>query len=96
MHAWQGLHAAAGLGHSNPRQKIQYHLRLKQELEEMRHECALLLRERFKLEQCVRCAASVWLPKLVSSLAASLLNASATCCPVMISAFSSNLCDNFQ
>lgn len=43
------------MGHNNPRQKIQYHLRLKQELEEMRHECMLLLRERFHLEQCVRC-----------------------------------------
>lgn len=42
------------MGHNNPRQKIQYHLRLKQELEEMRHECMLLLRERFHLEQCVR------------------------------------------
>ncbi len=27
-----------------------------QELEEMRHECTVLLRERFQLEQCVRCA----------------------------------------
>eukprot|EP00951_Prasinocladus_malaysianus_P008406 scaffold60891_cov44-Prasinocladus_malaysianus.AAC.2 len=42
------------LGHGNQRQKIQYHLRLKQELEEMRHECTALLRERFHLEQCVR------------------------------------------
>jgi hypothetical protein len=99
---------ASGLGHSNPRQKIQYHLKLKQvregaggrkaaapganhclprhhkhesawnpppkstpthptphpcpawppcppqELEELRHECTLLLREKFQLEQCVR------------------------------------------
>ncbi|KAK9830175.1 hypothetical protein WJX72_010143 [[Myrmecia] bisecta] len=44
----------SGLGHNNSKQKIQYHLRLKQELEEMRHECMLLLRERFNLEQCVR------------------------------------------
>ncbi|GAX80456.1 hypothetical protein CEUSTIGMA_g7895.t1 [Chlamydomonas eustigma] len=42
------------LGHSNQRQKIQYHLRLKQELEEMRHECTVLLREKFHLEQCIR------------------------------------------
>ena len=47
------------MGHNNPRQKIQYHLRLKQELEEMRHECMLLLRERFHLEQCVRCPSPV-------------------------------------
>ena len=45
---------SSGLGHNNPRQKIQYHLKLKQELEELRHECTLLLRERFSLEQCVR------------------------------------------
>eukprot|EP00798_Chlamydomonas_sp_ICE-L_P022941 gene22941-30121_t len=45
---------SAALGHNNPRQKIQYHLRLKQELEEMRHECTVLLREQFLLEQCVR------------------------------------------
>jgi hypothetical protein len=44
----------AALGHGNQRQKIQYHLRLKQELEEMRHECTVLLRERFHLEQCIR------------------------------------------
>jgi hypothetical protein len=29
-------------------------LRLMQELEEMRHECTLLLREKFTLEQAVR------------------------------------------
>ena len=52
----QEVLGAAGMGHNNPRQKIQYHLRLKQELEEMRHECMLLLRERFHLEQCVRSA----------------------------------------
>ena len=46
--------SASGLGHANPRQKIQYHLKLKQELEELRHECTLLLREKFSLEQCVR------------------------------------------
>ena len=50
----QEVLGTAGMGHNNPRQKIQYHLRLKQELEEMRHECMLLLRERFHLEQCVR------------------------------------------
>ena len=49
--------ASGGLGHNNARQKIQYHLRLKQELEEMRCECTSLLKERFKLEQCIRCAA---------------------------------------
>ncbi len=30
------------------------HAYMQQELEEMRHECMLLLRERFRLEQCVR------------------------------------------
>ena len=50
------------MGHNNPKQKIQYHLRLKQELEEMRHECMLLLRERFHLEQCVRSATSIISP----------------------------------
>ena len=50
----QEVLGTAGMGHNNPRQKIQYHLRLKQELEETRHECMLLLRERFHLEQCVR------------------------------------------
>lgn len=50
----QEVLGTAGMGHNNPRQKIQYHLRLKQELEEMRHECMRLLRERFHLEQCVR------------------------------------------
>jgi hypothetical protein len=44
-----------GLGHSNPRQKIQYHLKLKQELEELRHEATVLLQERFHLQQCIRC-----------------------------------------
>ena len=43
-----------GLGHGNARQKIQYHLRLKEELEELRHQCLLALRERFQLEQCIR------------------------------------------
>ena len=52
----QEVMGTAGMGHNNPRQKIQYHLKLKQELEEMRHECMLLLRERFHLEQCVRSA----------------------------------------
>jgi hypothetical protein len=49
------LGTGGGLGHNNPKQKIQYHLRLKQELEEMRRECTTLLRERFHLEQCIRC-----------------------------------------
>jgi hypothetical protein len=48
-----------GLGHSNPRQKIQYHLKLKQELEELRHEATVLLRERFHLQQCIRYAGVV-------------------------------------
>lgn len=51
---------SSGLGHSNPRQKIQYHLKLKQELEELRHECTVLLRERFHLEQCVRWVGPAW------------------------------------
>lgn len=50
----QELLGTSGLGHNNPKQKIQYHLRLKQELEEMRRECMALLRERFHLEQAVR------------------------------------------
>ncbi|GFH25807.1 uncharacterized protein HaLaN_23835 [Haematococcus lacustris] len=49
-----GTSTSSALGHNNNKQKIQYHLRLKQELEEMRHECTVLLRERFHLEQCVR------------------------------------------
>ncbi|KAL6748871.1 eukaryotic translation initiation factor 3 subunit 8 N-terminus-domain-containing protein [Haematococcus lacustris] len=49
-----GTSTSGALGHNNNKQKIQYHLRLKQELEEMRHECTVLLRERFHLEQCVR------------------------------------------
>ena len=51
----QDLTDTAGLGHSNPAQKIQYHLRLKLQLEQMRHQCTLLLKDRFRLEQCVRC-----------------------------------------
>jgi len=47
--------SSSGLGHSNPRQKIQYHLKLKQELEELRHEATVLLKERFHLQQCIRC-----------------------------------------
>jgi len=43
-----------GLGHTNSKQPIQYHLRLKNELEEMRSECVGLLKERFHLEQCIR------------------------------------------
>ena len=34
-----------------------YACRLKQELEEMRHQCTVLLRDKFSLEQCVRCGA---------------------------------------
>lgn len=48
------LREQAALGHANQKQKIQYHLRLKLELEELRHECTLLLKERFQLEQCIR------------------------------------------
>lgn len=44
----------AGGGHSNPRQKLHYHLRQKQELVELRAEATALLRDRFALEQCVR------------------------------------------
>ena len=51
----QDLTDTAGLGHNNPAQKIQYHLRLKLQLEQMRHQCILLLKDRFRLEQCVRC-----------------------------------------
>lgn len=49
-----GTTAPGVLGHNNSKQKIQYHLRLKQELEEMRAECTVLLREKFALEQCIR------------------------------------------
>ena len=52
--SWQELVDTHGLGHSNGKQRIQYHLRLKEELEELRHECMVLLRERFQLEQCIR------------------------------------------
>ncbi|KAL0038494.1 hypothetical protein WJX77_008466 [Trebouxia sp. C0004] len=48
------LVATTELGHANPKQKIQYHLRWKQELETIRKECTVLLRERYMLEQCVR------------------------------------------
>ncbi|MEW5308499.1 MAG: hypothetical protein WDW38_000454 [Sanguina aurantia] len=41
-------------GHANARQKIQYHLRLKLELEELRHECTLPLKERFRAERVHR------------------------------------------
>ena len=47
----------SGLGHSNEKQKLQYHLRLKLQLEQMRHQCLVILRERFQLEQCIRWAA---------------------------------------
>ncbi len=52
----QDLMDTQGLGHTNSKQPIQYHLRLKNELEEMRSECVGLLKERFHLEQCIRCA----------------------------------------
>ena len=42
------------LGHSNPAQRLQYHRRLKSDLEAMRRDCTTMLRERFGLEQCVR------------------------------------------
>ena len=42
------------VGHNNPKQGIQYHLRLKGELEELRRECTRLLRDKFHLEECVR------------------------------------------
>ena len=51
----QDLTDTQGLGHTNSKQPIQYHLRLKNELEEMRSECVGLLKERFHLEQCIRC-----------------------------------------
>lgn len=51
---WLVRREQSGLGHNNHKQKIQYHLRLKQELEEMRHECTVLLRDKFQLEQCIR------------------------------------------
>ena len=47
---------STALGHHNPKQKIQYHLKLKQELEEMRREVVVQLREKFLLEQCIRWA----------------------------------------
>ncbi|KAK9786894.1 hypothetical protein WJX73_007699 [Symbiochloris irregularis] len=50
----QDLVSTTDLGHGNAKQKIQYHLRLKQELEELRHQCLLALREKFQLEQCIR------------------------------------------
>lgn len=42
------------LGHSNPAQKLQYHRKLKQQLEATRAEASSSLLERFALEQCVR------------------------------------------
>ncbi|GIL78740.1 hypothetical protein Vretimale_367 [Volvox reticuliferus] len=50
----EDLKEQSALGHNNHKQKIQYHLRLKQELEELRHECTVLLRDKFQLEQCIR------------------------------------------
>lgn len=51
-----GLMQSSGsfLGHHNSRQKIQYHLKLKTELEEMRQQYTILSREKFKLEQAIR------------------------------------------
>eukprot|EP00210_Caulerpa_lentillifera_P003231 g3086.t1 len=51
-----GLMQASGsnLGHHNQKQKIQYHLKLKTELEELRKQYTVLSREKFKLEQAVR------------------------------------------
>eukprot|EP00884_Botryococcus_braunii_P011990 jgi/Botrbrau1/20792/Bobra.0156s0022.1 len=46
--------SSTALGHNNPKQPIQYHLRLKQELEEMRREFTLLVKDNFQLEQCIR------------------------------------------
>lgn len=47
------------LGHHNPKQKIQYHLKLKQDFEELKRECTNLLKEKFYLEQCIRYLSSV-------------------------------------
>lgn len=58
----------AFLGHANSKQKIQYHTRVKQELEEMRHECTGLLRERFRLEQCIRWLSNICTPMDVDFL----------------------------
>lgn len=51
-----GLMHSSGsfLGHHNSKQKIQYHLKLKTELEEMRQQYTILSREKFKLEQAIR------------------------------------------
>lgn len=51
-----GLMQSSGsfLGHRNSKQKIQYHLKLKTELEEMRQQYTILSREKFKLEQAIR------------------------------------------
>ena len=51
-----GLMMSSGthLGHHNNKQKIQYHLKLKTELEELRKEYTVLSREKFKLEQAIR------------------------------------------
>ena len=48
------INNSLSIGHNNSKQKIQYHLRLKQELEEMRTELTILLKDRFLLEQCIR------------------------------------------
>lgn len=42
------------LGHHNQKQKIQYHLKLKTELEELRKQYTVLARDKFKLEQAIR------------------------------------------
>lgn len=53
------INSSLAIGHSNKNQKIQYHLRLKQELEEMRTELTVLLKDRFLLEQCIRYTSSI-------------------------------------
>jgi hypothetical protein len=52
------LRSTQHIGHHNPKQTIQYHIRLKQELEELRRECTRLLRDKFQLENCIRYLAS--------------------------------------
>lgn len=72
----QDLIDTQGLGHTNSKQPIQYHLRLKNELEELRSECIGLLKEKFQLEQCVRCGSHNYiLLKAISSLVFCFLKA---------------------
>lgn len=40
--------------HNNPKQKIQYHQRVKRERDELRQQCDSQLKEVFLLEQCIR------------------------------------------